>query len=245
MSARQVRLRPVYQEWYPGVATGAWHNATWLTEKLLRPQRSGVARAAALVLGCAAALACSWSSELNAQEVQFRPHAGLYLPTRVSIQNGALDFRQKIGVRFGARLTLTFNERFDVVTGATYIPGYAILRGVGRRMEVGTSSHQLTVATGARYWLLPPTRMLSWEVLTRLGVVAGGQRVYEDLFSGSTLSWILATTLRCQIGRIVTLHMRIQERLYRVRFGGRDPGRSRSPLQISFGLGLPFLKSPR
>jgi hypothetical protein len=196
-------------------------------------------------LGCTAALVCSWSSELNAQEVQLHPHLGLYSPTRISIQNGALDFRQKIGVKVGARLTLTFNDRFDVVTGVTYIPGYATLRGVGRRVEVGTSSHLLSATTGARYWLLPPVRMLSWEVHTRLGVVSGNQRVYEDLFNGSTLSWTLGTTLRCQIGRIVSLRMSIQERLYRVRFGGRDPGSSRSPLQVSFGLGLPFLKSVR
>jgi hypothetical protein len=121
------------------------------------------ARKAVLLLGWAAALACSRGSDLNAQQVQFRPHAGLYLPTRISIQSGALHLSQKIGVTVGARLIFTFNERFDVVTGVSYIPGYALLRGAGKRMEFGTGSHQLTASTRARYWLLPPARMFSWE----------------------------------------------------------------------------------
>jgi hypothetical protein len=214
-----------------------------ITSALSSALRHPVARAAALLLGCAAALVCSRGSELNAQEVQLRPQAGLSLPSRISIPNGVLHVRQKVGVTVGARLTVTFNERFDVVTGVTYVPGYAIFRGAGKRIEVGTSSHLLTAATSARYWLLPPPRMLSWEVHTGLGVVFGGQPAYEDLFESSTVSGILGTTVRYQIGRIVSLHLRVQDRLYRVRFGSLGPGSSRPPLQISFGLSLLFVES--
>ena len=202
-----------------------------------------VARAAALFLGCATALVCSPSSELHAQKVELRPLAGLYLPTRISVQGRLLQVRQKIGVTVGARLTLSFNDRFDVVTGVTYIPGYATLRGAGKRFDVGASSHLLTAITGARYWLLPPERKLAWEMHTGLGVAFGGQSAYEDLFVSSTVSGIFGTTVRYQIARIVSLHLRVQERLYRVRFGGLDPGSSKPPLQISFGLGLPFVES--
>jgi hypothetical protein len=181
-------------------------------------------------------------SPLNAQEVQLRPQAALYLPTRISMQNGVLHVRQKIGVTVGARLTLTFNQRFDVVTGVTYMPGYATFSGAGKLIDIGTVSHLLTATTGARYWLLPPARMLSWEVHIGFGLVFGGQPAYEDLFESSTVSGIAGTTVRYQIGQIVSLQLRIQDRLYRVRFGGRDPGSSRTPLQISFGLGLPFLR---
>jgi hypothetical protein len=200
-------------------------------------------RAAALLVGCAAALVCSRSSELSAQEVQLRPLARLSLPTRISIPNGVLHVRQKVGVTVGARLTVLFNERFDVVTGVTYTPGYATFRGAGKRFDAATSSHLLTATTGARYWLLPPARKLSWEVHSGLGVVFGGQPAYEDLFERSTVSGILATTVRYQIGRSVSLHLRVQDRLYRVRFGGGNPGSARSPLRISFGVGLPFVES--
>jgi hypothetical protein len=182
------------------------------------------------------------ASKLNAQAVQLRPQAALYLPTRISLQKGVLHVRQKIGVTVGARLTLTFNHRFDVVTGLTYMPGYATFRGAGKRIDIGAVSHSLTATTGGRYWLLPAARMLSWEIHTGLGVVFGGQPAYEDLFEGSTVSGIFGTTVRYQIGRIVSLQLRIQERLYRVRLGGRDPGTSKTPLRISFGLGLPFLR---
>jgi hypothetical protein len=202
-----------------------------------------VVRAAVLLLGCAAALVCSGASELNAQVVRLRPQAGLYLPTRISIQNRVLHVRQKIGVTVGARLTVTFNEHFDVVTGVTYNPGYALLRGAGKRIAIGTGSHLLTGTTGARYWLLPPAGKLSWEVHTGLGVAFSGQPAYEDLFESSTVSGILGTTVRYRIGRIVSLHLRVQDRLYRVRFGDWDSGSSRPPLQVSFGLGLPFLES--
>jgi hypothetical protein len=201
------------------------------------------ARAGALLLGCAAALLCSRGSELNAQTVQLRPLAGLSLPTRVSIQNRVLHIRQKVGVTIGARLTLIFSQRFDMTTGVTYIPGYARFHGAGNRLDVATSSHLLTGTTGARYWLLPPAGRLSWEVHTGLGVVFGGKPAYEDLFENSTVSGIVGTTANYKIGRIARLQLRVQDRLYRVRFGGRDPGNSRSPLQVSLGLGLLFLES--
>jgi hypothetical protein len=202
----------------------------------------GQPRAAALLLACAAALVCSRSSELSAQEVQFRPQAGLYLPTRFSIQNRSLDVRQKVGVTVGARLTLTFNQRFDVVTGVTYMPGYAMFRGAGKRIDVATGSHVLTATSRAQYWLLQPARMLSWEIHTGLAMVFGGEPAYQDLFASSTVSGILGTTLRYQIRQIVSLQLRVQERLFRARFGSRDPGSSKPPLRISFGLGLPFLE---
>lgn len=193
-----------------------------------------------LYLGCAAALVCSWSSELNAQEVELRSEAGFSLPTRISIQNRVLHVRQKIGMTVGARLTLTFNQRFNVVTRVTYVPGYAMLHGAGNRIGVGTSSHLLSSAIGARYWLLPPARKLSLEVHTGVGVVFGGQPAYVDLFETSTVSGVLGTTAHYKIGRIATVLLRIQDRLYRVRFGSPDRGSSRSPLQVSIGLGLPF-----
>jgi hypothetical protein len=196
-----------------------------------------------LYLGCAAALVCSWSSELNSQQLKLRPYASLSLPTRVSLENGLLHVRQKIGMTVGARLIMTFNERFDVVTGIAYMPGVVTFHGAGRKIDVATGSHVLSGSTGARYWLLPPTRTLSWEVHTALGLVFGGQPAYEDLFESSTVSGILGTAVRYQIGQIVSLHLRVQERLYRVRFGQQQPVSSRPPLQISFGLGLPFLES--
>jgi hypothetical protein len=110
-------------------------------------------------------------------------------------------------------------------------------------MDVSTGSHLLSAATGARYWLLPPARALSWEVHTGLGVVFGGQPAYVDLFESSTVSGIIGTTMRYQIGRIVGFRLRVQERLYRVRFGSSAAaGSSRSPLQISFGVNLPFAR---
>ncbi len=196
-----------------------------------------------LCLGCAAALVCLWGSELNSQQVKLRPHATLSLPTRVSLENGLLHVRQKIGMTVGARLIMTFNERFDVVTGIAYMPGVVTFHGAGRKIDVATGSHVLSGTTGARYWLLPPTRMLSWEVHTAVGLVFGGQPAYEDLFESSTVSGILGTAVRYQIGQIVSLHLRVQERLYRVRFGQQEPVRSKPPLQISFGLGLPFLEA--
>jgi hypothetical protein len=214
----------------------------------MRTSRSSNQRVFYLFVGLLAllvvlAVGALQGSELNAQEVQLRPHAGLYLPTRISVQNGSLDARQKVGVTLGARLTLTFNERFAVVTGVTYIPGYAMLRGVGQQMDVSTASHLLAATTRAQYWLLPPTRLLSWGVHTGFGVGFGGLPAYGDLFESSTVSGVLGTTVRYQIGRIASLHLRVQDRLYRVHFGGRNPGSSRSPLQISFGLSLPFVES--
>jgi hypothetical protein len=181
-------------------------------------------------------------SGLYAQKVQLRPVADVYLPSRISIRHGSLDARQKIGVTIGARLSLTLTQRFDVVTVVTYLPGYITLRGAGKRIDVGAGSHLLIGTTGARYWLLESARQLSWEVHTGLGVALGGQPAYEDLFQSSTVSGILGSTIRLQVGRIVSLQLGVQDRLYRVRFGDVAAGTRSRPLQLSFGLGLPFLR---
>jgi hypothetical protein len=131
-----------------------------------------------------------------------------------------------------------------VVTAVAYVPGYATISGAGNRVEFATGSHSLSGSTGARYWLLPPPRAFSWEIHTGVGMVFGGSRAYEELFEVSTLTGVLGTTLRYQVGRIVSLQMRVQERLYRLRFGDlSDTGSSKSPLQVRFGVGLTFLES--
>jgi hypothetical protein len=206
----------------------------------LRPPR---VRAAALVLGCGAALVCSRTSELNAQTVHFRHQASLSLPTRISLQNQVLHVSQKVGVTFGASMTVTFNPRFDVVTGVSYVPGYVMLNGAGRQIEVSTGSHLLSGSARTRYWLLPRSQRLSWEVHTGFGVVFGGRPAYEDLFQSSTVTGILGSTVAYKVGNIARIHLRIQDRLYRVRFGGVDEGSSRSPLQIAVGVNLLFLES--
>ena len=181
-------------------------------------------------------------SRLHAQKAQLRPLAGLYLPSRIAIQHGSLDARQKVGVTIGARLTLTFTQRFDLVTAVTYLPGYVTFRGAGKRIDVAAGSHLLGATTAARYWLLQPAGRLSWEVHTGLGVGFGGQPAYEDLFQSSTVSGFLGTTARYRFGRVVSLQVAVQGRLYRVGFPGVAPGIRRPPLNISFGLGLPFLR---
>jgi hypothetical protein len=207
--------------------------------------RQSIVRAAALLFGCAAAFVCSRPSPLYGQQVALRSHAGPYLPTRISLKEGSLHVQQKFGFQFAAGLTLTFSDRFDVATGVTYIPGYAVFHGAGKVIQLRTGSHALTGSTGARYWLLPPGRVLSWEVHTGLGVAFGGQPAYEDLFESSTVSGIVGTMLRYQIGRIVRLQLRVQERLFRARFGAANAGSSRRPLQVTFGMAFPFLESLR
>jgi hypothetical protein len=193
-----------------------------------------------LSLGFAVGLVCGWSPHLDAQQVQLRHHARFDMPTRISVQNGTLNVSQRIGMSLGSRLTITFNPRFALIGGVTYIPGYATIHAAGKRIEVGTGAHLLSTTIGARYWLVPAEQKLSWEVQTVVGLIAGGQRAYKELFDGSTLSGALATTVRYQIGRIVRLQLRVQERLYRVHFGAGDPGSSK-PLRVSFGLCFTFL----
>jgi hypothetical protein len=200
------------------------------------PCRAGAA------LGWAALLACCWTSPLKAQKIRLRPTADLSLPTRTSIQHGMLHVSQRIGVTVGGRLTISFNRRFDAVTRVSYSPGYAVVSGAGSRFSVATKAHLLTAASDARYWLRPPARTLSWEVHTGVGIAFGGEPAYQDLFESSTLSGIVGTTVRYQFGRVVGLRLRIQDRLYRVRFGNRSAGRSSSPLHVSFALDLPFHK---
>jgi hypothetical protein len=196
------------------------------------------------LMGCTVALLCGAGSRVQAQTVHIRPLADLSIPTRFSFSDGTIHVRQKIGMTFGARIIMTFNDRFDVVTAVTYSPGYAMLHGAGKRIDLSSGSHTLGTSTGARYWLRPPTRKLSWEMHTSVGLVFGGQPAYEDLFESSTMSGMLGTTLRYQVGRIVSLKLRVDQRLYRISFGP-DLGSSKRPLRISFGLGLPFLEGLR
>jgi hypothetical protein len=192
-----------------------------------------------LFLGAAATLVAIPVAQ--AQLVEVRPIAGFSLPTRISLQDGTIHLRQKVGFKFGARMTITFNNRFDLTNTLTYSPGYAILHGGGERFEVTSGSHSLAGATSARYWIRLPDRPLSWEVHTGLGMVFGGHPSYLDLFDGSTLSAALGSAVRYQWGRIVSFTLRVQQRLFRVRFGDQDAGGSR-PFQVALGVGFPFLE---
>ena len=98
----------------------------------------------------------------------------------------------------------------------------------------------LSAASEARYGLKPLQRRFSWEVHTGVGIAFGGEPAYQDLFESSTLSGIVGSTVRYQVGRLVGLKLRIQDRLYQLCFGNRSVGRSGSPLQLTFGLDLPF-----
>jgi hypothetical protein len=202
-------------------------------------------RTGVLLLSCGVALTTIQTSLLNAQVAQLRPFADVSFPTRFSFKDGTIHVRQKVGVSFGARLTLTFSQQFDVATTVTYSPGSATLHGAGKRIELASGAHSLGAATQARYWLIPPGKKFSWELHTGVGMVFGGRPAYEELFESSTLSAVMGTALRYEIGRIVSLKLKIQERLVRLRFGAPDSGRRKSPLQVSFGLGLPFLESIR
>jgi hypothetical protein len=161
-------------------------------------------KSAMAVSGLVAALICSGSSELGAQEVHLRPQLGLYLPTKVSIQNGVLHIRQKVGVKAGGRLTLSFSDRFDVVTGITYMPGYALFHQADEEFELASGAHVLTATTGAQYWVIPPVEVFSWEVHSGMGLVFGGQPASDDLFTSSTVTGIVGTTLRYRVGQIVS-----------------------------------------
>jgi hypothetical protein len=208
----------------------------------LNTGRQGRWRGAVILMGCTAAFACSAGSTLQAQTVELRPLADVSFPTRFSMEDGTIHVRQKFGLALGARMTLTFNDRFDVVTAVTYSPGFATLHGAGTHIHLATGAPSRGAATGARYCLVPPPKKLSWEVHTGVGLVFGGEPAYEDLFQRSTLSGVLGTTLAYQIGRIVSLKLRIQERLCRFSFGSGATGSPGRPLQVAFGLGFPFLE---
>jgi hypothetical protein len=141
-------------------------------------------------------------------------------------------------------MTLTFSDRFDVTNTFTYSPGYATLHGGGKRFALRSGSHSLTGSTAARYWIRPPGRPLSWDVHTAAGMVFGGQPSYLDLFDSSTLTAVLGTAVRYQVGQLVSFTVKVQQRLFKVRFGEQDGGNSR-PLRMTFGVGLPILERLR
>jgi hypothetical protein len=198
----------------------------------------------ATVLLTLSAFAAGSGSALEAQEVQLRSYARLYRPTRVSAQDGVLQIRQRVGVTFGAQAIVAFNERFNVVTGISYMPGYFSFHRIGQRFNVGSASHSLSISSGARYWLRPPgSKIVSWEVHTSVGMGTGGQSAYKDLFDNSLLTAVIGTAVRYQLGEIVSLTLKVQERLCRIRLGSHATYSTRPPLDISFGVGLPFLES--
>lgn len=139
-------------------------------------------------------------------------------------------------------MTVWFSPRFNIATAVDYVPGFAVLRAGGEQLGLATGSHFLTATIGAMYWLIPRGRGLSWEVHTGAGIASGGEH-YDDLFQGSTLNTVLGTVLSWEIGQLLTLRLKVQDRLYRFRLGGGEPVGASNPLRVSFSVGVPFLKS--
>lgn len=179
---------------------------------------------------------------LHGQQVQFRQQTRLILPTRFSIQNGVLDLQQKIGVSLGARLNLNFSPRLSVSTGVGYIPGYATLRATGRQVALLTGNQLVTAGTRVMYWLVPADRPISWEIHSGIGIASGGER-YRDLFERATFSAMVGTAVYWQIGQLVRLSLRVQERLYRAQLAGAGPSTGGKPFRVAVGVGFPFLQN--
>jgi hypothetical protein len=198
-----------------------------------------------LLVGAGATLLPVPAAQLQAQVVQVSPIANLSLPTKISLQDGTIHVSQKVGLRFGARMTVTFNDRFDISNAVSYSPGYARLDGAGKRIELTSGSQSIAGSTAARYWIRPPGLPLSWEVHTGVGLVFGGRPSYMDLFGSSTLGAVLGTAVTYQFRQLVSLTMRVQQRLLRLRFGEQQDGSSGRPLQLTFGVGFPFLERLR
>ena len=194
----------------------------------------GLLRAGAAAIFLAAA-------PLQAQTVIVRPVASLSVPTKFSLRDGSLRVSQKVAFRLGARMTVTFSDRFDVATAVTYSPGYATLHGAGQQFALRSGSHSLAGSSAARYWLRPPGGPLSWEMHTGVGMVFGGKPSYLDLFESSTLNAVLGTSVRYQVGQLVSFTVKVQHRLLRLRSGEPGGGNSR-PLQMRFGVGFPMLE---
>lgn len=183
------------------------------------------------------------SAPLQAQVVTIRPIANLSFPTKISLQDGTIHVSQKVGFKFGARMTLTFNDRFDVTSAVSYSPGYATLHGAGKLIELRSGAHSLTGSTSARYWIQPQgDGPLAWEVHTGVGMVFGGRPSYMELFDSSTLSAVLGTAVTYQVGQVVSFTLKVQQRLMKLRFGEQDGATSKRPLRMTFGVGLPILE---
>ena len=204
----------------------------------------GAIRRAVVVLGMLAGFACTRPGRLEGQRLELHPVAGLQLPTRLSLREDGLHVRQKFSPFVGAGLDVIWSSRFDLFTALRYIPGTAVLRGSGQGIELGTTAHLLSLETRARYWLLPPAGRLSWEVHTGVGAAFGGTRDFGDLFDHSLVSGAIGTLLRYQVFRQVSVQVQVQERVFRMQFGGADAGNSRRPLRITFGIDLPAGLSP-
>jgi hypothetical protein len=199
--------------------------------------RLGGLRAGAALISLAAA-------PLQAQTVTVSPIANISIPTKFSLREGTIRVSQKVGFRFGARMTLRFSQRFDVTNTVTYSPGAATAHGAGERIELFSGSHSLAGSAAARYWLRLPGGPLSWELHTGVGMVFRGEPSQMDLFEASTLNAVLGTAVRYRVGQLVSFTLKVQQPLLRVRFGEQDGGTSR-PLRMTFGVGLPILERLR
>ncbi len=194
-----------------------------------------------LLLGAAAGLISASAAPLAAQQIEVRPIARFSLPTKFSLRDGTLQVSQRVGFRFGAQMTLAFNQRFDVTNAVTYSPGYATVSGSTKRVQVSSGAQSVAGVTAARYWIRPPDLPLSWEVHTGLGLVFGGQPSYLDLLDGSTMTAAVGTRVRYQFRQLVSFSLRVEQRLLRLQFGDQLGGSSR-PFRVAFGVGLPFLE---
>jgi hypothetical protein len=182
------------------------------------------------------------AAPLQSQVVTISPIANLSVPTKFSLKNGTLNVSQKVGFRFGARMTLTFSDRFDVNNAVVYSPGYATLHGAGKLIQLKGSSHSLAASTSARYWLRPQGGPFAWEVHTTMGMAFGGQPSYLSLLESSTVSAALGTAVTYQVGQLVSLTLKLQQRLLKLHLGEHETtGSSRSPFRVTFGVGLPIL----
>ena len=193
-----------------------------------------------LLLGAAAGLNPATAVPLEAQQIEVRPIAKFSLPTKFSLHDGTFHVSQRVGFRFGAQMNVRFNERFDVTSAVSYSPGYATVSGSTKRVEVSSGAQSLAGGTVARYWLRPRDLPLAWEVHSGVGLIFGGQPSYMELLDGSTMTASVGTSVCYRFRQLVSLSVRLEQRVLRLQFGDQVVGTSR-PFRVAFGVGLPFM----
>ncbi|MEO8635580.1 MAG: hypothetical protein ABI587_09935 [Gemmatimonadales bacterium] len=175
----------------------------------------------------------------QAQRLSLAPNIGIYVPTSELVKAAAgQSFKQQVSISVGARLGLTFGQRFGVEASGDYAPSDLTFSAGGNTAR--TKSKIISGSGKALVFLLPAQHPIAMLVSGGVSVVNRSGAAYPT--NTTNVGGALGASLRVRVGGLLSVQLNAEDFLYHARYQGSTKASAvtQHDLHFSFGFGSGF-----
>jgi hypothetical protein len=177
-----------------------------------------------------------------AQRVSLAPTVGVYIPTEELLKAASgQEFKQEIGIAVGGRLGINFTPRLGFQAAGSYVP--STLRFALNREQRATDASLFTGVGKLTFFLIPPSRVVAFQINGGVAVVTRGGEAYRDLQEKTSVGGTAGAQLSFKLGPLPGIQLAAETFVYKQNLDGLaaiGEAPTQKDLQLSIGLGFPL-----